>query len=350
MSIHLRAGFRGTGAQARDTSVGDAAKLTGVSRPRVAANPSYRVGEDETMASEGSDNRGAQTGALLHSIGDAANLTGVSRSLLRLWEREGLVTPQRTPGGHRLYSSDDLARLRQIARLRRVDRLNIAAIRRELGPDTVPTPPPNAGLRSVGQRLRALRTARGLSLATVAEQSGLSISFLSAVERGQSRMSVANLFKLADAYGTTVPALGTDHPTEQRAVLHPSDRPHYVAGGGRVVIEDLIATPGALEAQHVQILPGGGSEEPYAHPGEELVYVLTGSLIFWINERERYRLEPGDALHFRSTEVHRWRNEGDEPVSIVWVNVPLVQESETSTTRHGASHRHHLRTQPGDAP
>lgn len=294
------------------------------------------------MRPEESDRAQAAPDLLLHSIGDAANLTGVSRSLLRLWEREGLVSPRRTAGGHRLYSSDDLARLRRIAHLRRVDGLNLAAIRRELGTDDLNGfPPPTVDRGLMGHRLRALRSARGLSLAAVAEQSGLSISFLSAVERGQSNMSVANLFKLADAYGTTVPALGADHPAEQRNVLHPRDRPRYVAGGGRVLIEDLIATPGALEAQHVEILPGGGSEDAYAHPGEELVHVLSGALSFWIDEREQYRLEPGDTLYFRSTQVHRWANEGDVPVCVIWVNVPLVQQdgSGSRSERHQAAHR-----------
>ena len=303
------------------------------------------------MASEDNNDLKGQASALLHTIGDAAKLTGVSKSLLRLWEREGLVKPGRTAGGHRLYSSENLARLRQIARLRRMDRLNTAAIRRELGADRDSSPQiSTADLGAMGHRLRALRTARGLSLATVAEQSGLSISFLSAVERGQSSISVGNLFKLADAYGTTVPALGADHPTEERNVLHPNDRPRYVAGGGRVVIEDLIATPGALEAQRVEILPGGSSEEAYAHPGEEFIFVLSGALSFWIDEQEQYRLEPGDTIYFRSTEVHRWKNEGDVPVNVIWINVPLVQHAESAALRHSAAHRPARSNPPDRAP
>src|SRR5205807_4064728 len=61
---------------------------------------------------------------LLYPIGEVARLTGVSQGLLRLWEREGLISPQRTSGGHRFYTSEDLMRLRHIAHLRRVERLN----------------------------------------------------------------------------------------------------------------------------------------------------------------------------------------------------------------------------------
>lgn len=293
------------------------------------------------MASEEATRRGADEAGLLHPIGDAARLTGVSRGVIRLWERERLITPRRTAGGHRLYSSDDLQRLRQIARLRRMDRLNAAAIRRELGASE-----DGAGAQSssvdvdLGRRLRALRTNRGLSLAAVSEKVGLSVSFLSAVELGQSSISVGNLFKLADAYGTTVPGLNAEYRTDQRTVLHPEDRPRYVAGQGLIVIEDLIATPGAIESQRIEIQPDGGSEEPYAHPGEEFIYVLSGQLTFWLEEQEQYILREGDSLAFRSTQLHRWWNDSDAPVTVLWINVPIV---EGGTIAPGARHKAHRR-------
>ncbi|MDQ3512198.1 MAG: cupin domain-containing protein, partial [Chloroflexota bacterium] len=252
-------------------------------------------------------------------------LTGVSREILRVWERERLISPRRTPGGHRLYSGDDLQRLREIARMRRMDQFNAAAIRRELGPADGAASRPEPGTSSdLGARLRALRTGRGWSLADVAATCGLSVSFLSAVERGQSSISVGNLFKLADAYGTTVPGLNPDYRSDHGRVLRPQDRPRYVAAQGRVVIEDLITRPGTLEAQRIVIHPGGGSEEPYTHPGEELIHVLAGALTFWLDETERYALGEGDTLFFRSTRLHRWWNEGETTTTVLWINVPIV--------------------------
>jgi DNA-binding transcriptional MerR regulator/quercetin dioxygenase-like cupin family protein len=278
---------------------------------------------------------------LWYAIGEAARLTGVSQGLLRVWEREGLISPQRTPGGHRFYAAEDLERLRQIAHLRRVERLNTAAIRRELGTadKAGPAEPPDDE-QHVGVHLRALRMRQGLSLADVAERTGLSISFLSAVERGQASISLGNLFKLADAYGTTVPGLNPASQREQRTLLHPHDRPRFVAHHGLVLIEDLLTRPGALEAQRIAIQPGGGCDEPYAHPGEEFIYVLAGHLTFWIDEREHYCLHAGDALSFASTQLHRWRNDGDTPTTVLWINVPLVEPSAPHAAgRHTAHQR-----------
>lgn len=257
------------------------------------------------------------------SIGDVASLVGVSRATLRMWEHESLIKPRRSEGGHRLYSLGDVDRLRQIAHLRTVEHLNAPAIRRVLGPvqptayDTAPS--------DLGRRLRGLRTERGWSLAHVAERSGLSISFLSSVERGTSSISVGNLFKVADAYGTTVPRLGVDPALKPRSMVHPSDRPRFVAGSGLVLIEDLIASLGALEAQRIEILPGGGSGEAYMHPGEEFIYVLSGCLTFLIEESEGYQLAEGDSLFFQSERSHRWWNDGELPATVLWINVPLVQ-------------------------
>ena len=271
-----------------------------------------------------------ESGELLYPIGEVARLTGVSHGLLRLWEREGLIRPRRTSGGHRCYTTEDLLRLRQIAHLRRVEQLNIAAIRRELG--TVEKPERSFDEeQELGPRLRALRTRLGLSLMEVAERTSLSTSFLSAVERGQSSISLGNLFKLADAYGTTVPGLNPEYLREQRTMLRPSDRPRFVAAQGLVLIEDLITRPGALEAQRIEIQPGGGSEEAYAHPGEEFVYVIAGQLTFWIGKSEQYHLQTGDSLYLLSTQLHRWRNDGDTSTTVLWINVPVV---ETITASH----------------
>jgi MerR family transcriptional regulator/heat shock protein HspR len=60
-------------------------------------------------------------------ISVAASMVGTGVQNLRAYERAGLVEPSRTPGGTRLYSTDDIERLRRIAALLD-DGLNLAAI------------------------------------------------------------------------------------------------------------------------------------------------------------------------------------------------------------------------------
>src|SRR5690349_15424223 len=53
----------------------------------------------------------------VYGISVAAELSGIGEQSLRLYERHGLLTPERSAGGTRRYSADDLVRLRRISEL-----------------------------------------------------------------------------------------------------------------------------------------------------------------------------------------------------------------------------------------
>ena len=64
----------------------------------------------------------------IYMISVAADLVGMHPQTLRLYENKGLVRPQRTPGGTRLYSEADVERLRIIQRLTGELGLNLAGV------------------------------------------------------------------------------------------------------------------------------------------------------------------------------------------------------------------------------
>ena len=67
----------------------------------------------------------------VYGISVTAELVGTGVQNLRAYERQGLVTPDRTDGGTRRYSDDDVERLRRIATLL-ADGLNLAGVARVL--------------------------------------------------------------------------------------------------------------------------------------------------------------------------------------------------------------------------
>ncbi|WP_159943095.1 MULTISPECIES: MerR family transcriptional regulator [unclassified Nocardiopsis] len=67
----------------------------------------------------------------LYTISVAAELAGIAPQSLRSYEERGLVAPVRTDGGTRLYSDDDIARLRRVAELT-AQGVNLAGIGRIL--------------------------------------------------------------------------------------------------------------------------------------------------------------------------------------------------------------------------
>jgi MerR family transcriptional regulator, heat shock protein HspR len=89
----------------------------------------------------------------VYAISVAAELSGVSEQSLRLYERHGLVTPDRTAGGTRRYSADDLARLQRISEL--VDAgVNLAGIARILDLED-----DNAELQAANRAMSAKKTS-----------------------------------------------------------------------------------------------------------------------------------------------------------------------------------------------
>ena len=251
-------------------------------------------------------------------IGEAARRVGVSASALRLWERQGLVRPARR-GRYRLYTDADLEHLKGVRRLRQVDQLNAPGIRRVLR-DTVVTAHDR---RIDGRPLRQLRHRQQLSLRQASARTGLSVSFLSALERGVSGASIATMQRLAAAYGTTLQELfGTAAGAGQRLVRS-RDRSVLRLGNPSVRIEQLARGATQLEPQLFVLAPGATSEGDYAHDGEEFLYLLSGSLTVWVGDDETYRLrEPGDALSFPSNLPHRWRNDAGEETRLLWINTP----------------------------
>ena len=265
---------------------------------------------------EGSDGRGQNR---LLRISEVARRVGISSSALRAWEALGLVTPQRTQSRYRLYGESDVRLLQRAIFLRRARGLNPPAIVHVLKRQGVVSPPAE-GTLGPGQRFRRLRVRRGLSLAHVAKATGVSVGFLSALERGQMRSSVATLRRIARFYRTNILSLFETAGNNPRLV-RPSER-KILETTPDVRMELLAWGNTAMEPHLFRVKPGGGSGESYSHEGEEFLHVLRGDFEIWLNKSEHYRLRPGDSLYFESSTPHRWRNPGRKEAWVLWINTP----------------------------
>jgi DNA-binding transcriptional MerR regulator/mannose-6-phosphate isomerase-like protein (cupin superfamily) len=267
-------------------------------------------------------------------VSEAAQLVGVSPSTLRAWESSGLVTPSRQ-GRYRRFSPSDVKVLQQVAALR-AQGFSAAAIRTMLPKRRADAAgsrggvgggrSPGAGASgggSLGGMLRAARRRRGLSLREASGLAGLSVSHLSAIERGTRNISLAGLQRLAVTLGISVSDLFGGSPGSGRLV-HAGRRPVLDTGDRRVRVESLAVGAQLLEPHLYVVQPGGGSEGSYHHDGEEMVYVLRGEVEFWLNEIERHVVRAGDCLTFPSSLRHRWRNSGGEQLEMLWVNTPIT--------------------------
>jgi DNA-binding transcriptional MerR regulator/uncharacterized RmlC-like cupin family protein len=255
----------------------------------------------------------------LLKIGDVARMVGVSPSVIRSWESLGLTRPQRTASRYRLYSAEDVNLLKRARYLRRVRGLNAPAIVQLMKREGVLRGPQDGAARALGSHLRKLRSRKGLSLAQVAKAVGVSVGFLSALERSRMTASVGTLRKLARFYKTNI--LDFFDPTESNSPLVSPEKRKILHAGEGVTMELLAWGHTVMEPHLFRIAPDAGSGESYSHEGEEFLYVLQGELHIALNG-ERYQLKQGDSFYFESATPHQWKNPGKKETLVLWVNTP----------------------------
>lgn len=172
----------------------------------------------------------------------------------------------------------------------------------------------------VGSRLRELRQERGMSMRSLARESGLSANALSMIERGRTSPSVSTLYKLSDALEIPITAFFRAEPPKNDVVFRKSTertRVPFMRGlweglGGESFV-------GRVEP-FMLTLESGASSGPFGivHSGHEFVLCLRGQLEYQV-ENQRFLLEPGDSLLFAAQQRHRWRNPGKTVTNAMFV-------------------------------
>ena len=193
----------------------------------------------------------------------------------------------------------------------------------------------------VGERLRAARQERGLSLRGFADRLGVSPSLISQIENGRARPSVNTLYAMAGELGVSIDDLLFTEEARGTSVASVSeenlpDDPAGESGAGPVqrstnrkrirlasgVVWDRLTTTSEGDIEFLKVtyeVNGASSPETefQRHGGHEWGHVLSGSLGVTIGFQE-YELGPGDSVSIDSTTPHRFYNRGTEPVHAIW--------------------------------
>lgn len=180
--------------------------------------------------------------------------------------------------------------------------------------------------RSVGQKLRQLRKARGRSLKQLSDEAGISIGFVSQIERGLSSPSVRTLVRLADVLGVSMGELfsGLDHKLDGETRIVARTFEHQTLDMPSTHVVKRWLTPFSkvprLDIYTIELAVHGTSgDHSYAHEGEEAGLVLEGGLELVV-DRQRYVLGEGDSFRFASHRPHRFANAGNRTCKVLWVN------------------------------
>jgi transcriptional regulator with XRE-family HTH domain len=188
------------------------------------------------------------------------------------------------------------------------------------------TPLSSTDTATLGARLRATREARRLSLADVADGTGISASFLSLVENDRSDITIGRLVRLIEYYGISITDLlpgpaSRDYPDvvppERRTLLHSP------AEGIDVYLLTSETRRRQMMPMLLEIEPAARLAEFGRHEGEEWVHVLDGRLRLELEGAEPRILEAGDSAYYPSERPHLFSNADDErPLRLICVDTP----------------------------
>ncbi|GAA2721294.1 MULTISPECIES: cupin domain-containing protein [Streptomyces] len=177
---------------------------------------------------------------------------------------------------------------------------------------------PELGFPPPGEVLHRLRTHKGMSLRQVAAECGLSVSFLAALERGETDIALERLGRLAKVFdhdvgsflgfsrGRATPSL---FPREKQEVLHRAPG----------VLYRVLRSP-ELGYQVVtgDFEPRSGLTEDLQHEGSDLVTVTRGVIVARYNGVDHV-LRAGDCAQWSAGHPHSFRNDTDEPAQLVCI-------------------------------
>ncbi|MGH2540412.1 MAG: cupin domain-containing protein [Actinomycetota bacterium] len=176
---------------------------------------------------------------------------------------------------------------------------------------------------AIGPKIRQLRQQKRMSLQQLAERSDVSAAAIHKIERNAMVPTITTLMKLAGALNRSITYLVSEDEEEDRAAVlirASSRRPVFTSKQG-LELAGISGPYGRfyMAGASATVEPGANSgPRPMEHLGEELVYVLTGSLVFDV-DGEEFVIRRGDALHFRTDRPHRWWNPGTKPARALWM-------------------------------
>lgn len=183
---------------------------------------------------------------------------------------------------------------------------------------------PASGEHKLGNELRQRRQDLGLTLKQVADGAGLSVGFISQLERGLTAPSLSSLVSICKVLKTDI---GTylQQPRAARLSRHGQRLPFSLAGlnfdqpDNPIRYERVSSQfPGRKLHSVIMNVPPGYRSETISHDGEEMIFVLSGELTSFVDGHHAI-LQAGDAEHFPSTLPHSAWNHTGAMTQVLWV-------------------------------
>lgn len=169
-----------------------------------------------------------------------------------------------------------------------------------------------------GSIIRRTRKAQNMTLEDLAEKTGLSLSFISQVERGITNPSINSLRKIALALNTPLSLFFEEGSSNNGPVVRKNERRVLVNTDSRLTYQLLSQDLNRrIEFLLTRLEVGSTSaESPMTHKGEEAALVLQGECRIQLGD-DKYDLKEGDSIYITENTPHKFTNTANVPLIII---------------------------------
>ena len=178
-------------------------------------------------------------------------------------------------------------------------------------------------LEFIGSTLKQHRLSRAMSIRELSSISGIASSTISQIETGKNSPNLLTLKAICDALDIPVFSLFMEEDQTKIRLVRKDDREPFVrnTSKGSPVKESLIIQgKNEMYGGVVEMPPHTDSGAFSHHGGEEFVFVLEGTVNFYLEGHNEYELHEEDTLYYPNYIGHRWENKSDSTVKMLMVS------------------------------
>lgn len=167
------------------------------------------------------------------------------------------------------------------------------------------------GVEALGQKIKALRENKGMSLEAMSQMTGFDVETLSKIEQNEIQPQLGTVIKLSKALDSALGRLVSGQGDRLYTITRKGERKSTQrsttskSGGQKLYTYKSLAPE--VKGRHMEPLVVQLEDYPdqdvSIHEGEEFIFVLDGVVLLKIGE-ESFELEPGDSAYYLSTTAH----------------------------------------------
>ncbi|MCL1974843.1 MAG: XRE family transcriptional regulator [Firmicutes bacterium] len=175
----------------------------------------------------------------------------------------------------------------------------------------------------IGEKIRLLRLSKNMTIKKLANKTGLSVGFISNVERDVNSPTISSFQKICQALDEDMADFFIKINNSSH-IMRKEHRQKLQSGVNSPYVVEMSTLPRKkLQITFIEIKAGGQyGDETMCHEAEEICFVVAGKVHFWAGENE-YDLNEGDCIYIESLVPHWLRNDSKETAHTFWVHFIL---------------------------